>query len=32
MVALLFLVTNLRKLVPLGAGAQLLGLVTFQLS
>jgi spermidine/putrescine transport system permease protein len=31
-VALLFLVTNLLKLVPLGAGAQLLGLVTFQLS
>jgi spermidine/putrescine transport system permease protein len=31
-VALLFLVTNLLKVVPLGAGAQLLGLVTFQLS
>jgi spermidine/putrescine transport system permease protein len=31
-VALLFLVTNLLKLAPLGAGAQLLGLVTFQLS
>jgi spermidine/putrescine transport system permease protein len=31
-VALLFLVTNLLKLVPLGAGAQLPGLVTFQLS
>ena len=31
-VALLFLVTNLLKLVPLGAGAQVLGLVTFQLS
>ena len=31
-VALLFLVTNLLKLVPLGALAQLLGLVTFQLS
>ena len=31
-VALLFLVTNLLKVVPLGGGAQLLGLVTFQLS
>jgi spermidine/putrescine transport system permease protein len=31
-VALLFLVTNLLRVVPLGAGAQLLGLVTFQLS
>jgi spermidine/putrescine transport system permease protein len=31
-VALLFLVTNLLKVVPLGSGAQLLGLVTFQLS
>jgi spermidine/putrescine transport system permease protein len=31
-VALLFLVTNLLKVVQLGAGAQLLGLVTFQLS
>ena len=31
-VALLFLFTNLLKAVQLGAAAQLLGLVTFQLS
>jgi spermidine/putrescine transport system permease protein len=31
-VALLFLVANLFRLVHLGAAAQLLGLVTFQLS
>jgi spermidine/putrescine transport system permease protein len=31
-VALLFLVTNLLKVVPLGGAAQVLGLVTFQLS
>jgi spermidine/putrescine transport system permease protein len=31
-VALLFLLTNLLEVVPLGGGAQLLGLVTFQLS
>ena len=30
--ALLVLVTNLLKVVPLGGAAQLLGLVTFQLS